>query len=168
MSTSNCEDNPITERIKKYEHVVLSATNDYEWTLEKLIDLLIVLYDECCHSSLRSSKNVLDFINRVKPFAKKIKDTHLHRDDFEFLKVIGKGAFGEVALVRMKLNQQIFALKTLSKYEMLRRAETACFREERDVLVKGHKEWITRLHYAFQDEINLVIYSFYCFHAAIS
>lgn len=34
--------------------------------------------------------------------------------------------------------------------------QTACFHEERDVLVKGDKRWITNLHYAFQDEQNLV------------
>lgn len=38
----------------------------------------------------------------------------------------------------------------------MQRAETACFREERDVLVYGDKRWITNLHYAFQDETNLV------------
>ena len=64
MSTSNCEENPIAERIKEYENVVLSATNEYEWSIEKLIDLLIVLFDECCNSSLRRDKNVSDFINR--------------------------------------------------------------------------------------------------------
>ena len=32
------------------------------------------------------------------------------------------------------------------------RAEVACFREERDVLVRGCGEWITNLHYAFQDQ----------------
>lgn len=37
------------------------------------------------------------------------------------------------------------------------RADTACFREERDVLVYGDRRWITNLHYAFQDETNLVI-----------
>lgn len=34
--------------------------------------------------------------------------------------------------------------------------QTACFREERDVLVKGDSQWITRLHYAFQDDNFLV------------
>ncbi|XP_015260578.1 PREDICTED: serine/threonine-protein kinase MRCK beta-like [Cyprinodon variegatus] len=29
---------------------------------------------------------------------------------------------------------------------------TACFREERDVLVRGDSQWITTLHYAFQDD----------------
>ncbi len=39
---------------------------------------------------------------------------------------------------------------------MLKRADTACFREERDVLVFGDPHWLTKLHYAFQDGENLV------------
>ena len=50
----------------------------------------------------------------------------------------------------------MFALKILNKWEMLKRAETACFQEERDVLVFGDRRWITNLHYAFQDQTNLV------------
>ena len=34
--------------------------------------------------------------------------------------------------------------------------QTACFQEERDVLVNGDKRWITNLHYAFQDDDYLV------------
>ena len=34
----------------------------------------------------------------VKPFTTTVKDMRLHRDDFEMLKVIGRGAFGEVRL----------------------------------------------------------------------
>uniref|UniRef100_A0A8C1G7Q1 Serine/threonine-protein kinase MRCK alpha n=1 Tax=Cyprinus carpio TaxID=7962 RepID=A0A8C1G7Q1_CYPCA len=48
-------------------------------------------------------------------------------------------------------------MKILNKWEMLKRAETACFREERDVLVNGNSQWITTLHYAFQDENNLYL-----------
>uniref|UniRef100_A0A6I8PR02 non-specific serine/threonine protein kinase n=1 Tax=Ornithorhynchus anatinus TaxID=9258 RepID=A0A6I8PR02_ORNAN len=81
----------------------------------------------------------------------------LQRDDFEILKVIGRGAFGEVAVVREKNSGKIFAMKMLHKWEMLKRAETACFREERDVLVKGDRRWVTALHYAFQDEEYLYL-----------
>lgn len=35
-------------------------------------------------------------------------------------------------------------------------SQTACFREERDVLVNGDCQWITTLHYAFQDDNYLV------------
>ncbi|XP_043931314.1 serine/threonine-protein kinase MRCK gamma [Protopterus annectens] len=99
----------------------------------------------------------LDFECSVKPFVKKVKDLRLHRDDFEILKVIGRGAFGEVAVVKMKKSDKVYAMKILHKWEMLKRAETACFHEERDVLVKGDNQWITTLHYAFQDEQYLYL-----------
>lgn len=72
------------------------------------------------------------------------------------MKVIGRGAFGEVCVVKMKGSDKVYAMKILNKWEMLKRAETACFQEERDVLVYGDRRWITNLHFAFQDENNLV------------
>uniref|UniRef100_A0A1I7XU93 Protein kinase domain-containing protein n=1 Tax=Heterorhabditis bacteriophora TaxID=37862 RepID=A0A1I7XU93_HETBA len=119
------------------------------------IDALICLYDECCSSTLRKEKCVAEFVESVKSVVSKAKELRLCRDDFELLKVIGKGAFGEVAVVKMKGDGEIYAMKILNKWEMLKRAETACFREERDVLVYGDRRWITNLHYAFQDERNL-------------
>lgn len=92
----------------------------------------------------------------MKPVATRVKSLRLSADDFEILKVIGRGAFGEVAVVKMKCTEKVFAMKILNKWEMLKRAETACFQEERDVLVFGDRRWITNLHYAFQDETNLV------------
>ncbi len=96
------------------------------------------------------------FVLAVKPVANRVKALRLCKDDFEILKVIGRGAFGEVCVVKLKSTDRVFALKILNKWEMLKRAETACFQEERDVLVWGDRRWITNLHYAFQDETNLV------------
>ncbi|XP_043543226.1 serine/threonine-protein kinase MRCK alpha-like isoform X3 [Chiloscyllium plagiosum] len=93
----------------------------------------------------------------AKPFTVKVKQMRLHKEDFEILKVIGRGAFGEVAVVKLKNVEKVFAMKILNKWEMLKRAETACFREERDVLVNGDSQWITTLHYAFQDENYLYL-----------
>ena len=46
---------------------------------------------------------------------------------------------------------------------LFQRAETACFKEERDVLVFGNRQWITNLHYAFQDDTNLyLVMDYYC------
>ena len=61
-----------------------------------------------------------------------------------------------VAVVKLKNTDRVFAMKTLNKWEMLKRADTACFREERDVLVFGDPHWLTKLYYAFQDGENLV------------
>ncbi|XP_035789779.1 serine/threonine-protein kinase Genghis Khan-like isoform X2 [Anopheles albimanus] len=132
-------------------------------SVETMLDCLLVLYDECANSSLRREKTVSDFIELMKSVVQSIKQLRLSREDFEVLKVIGRGAFGEVCVVRMHHTSQIYAMKILNKWEMLKRAETACFREERDVLVFGDRRWITNLHYAFQDDINLyLIMDYYC------
>ncbi|EDS28084.1 myotonin-protein kinase [Culex quinquefasciatus] len=132
-------------------------------SVETLLDTALVLYDECCNSSLRREKTVSDFIELIKSVVQCIKQLRLAREDFEVLKVIGRGAFGEVCVVRMNHTSQIYAMKILNKWEMLKRAETACFREERDVLVFGDRRWITNLHYAFQDDINLyLVMDYYC------
>lgn len=103
----------------------------------------------------QNDTNSLVFVS-VKPVANRVKALRLCKDDFEILKVIGRGAFGEVCVVKLKNTDCVYALKILNKWEMLKRAETACFQEERDVLVWGDRRWITNLHYAFQDETNLV------------
>ncbi|XP_071996098.1 serine/threonine-protein kinase MRCK alpha isoform X3 [Engystomops pustulosus] len=126
-------------------------------SVESLLDALLCLYDECCGSPLRRDKNISDYIDWAKPFAEKVKQLRLHKEDFEILKVIGRGAFGEVAVVKLKNTDKVFAMKILNKWEMLKRAETACFREERDVLVYGDSQWITTLHYAFQDDNYLYL-----------
>lgn len=95
-------------------------------------------------------KKINDFLFSVKPVANSVKSLRLTRDDFEIIKVIGRGAFGEVCVVKLKGSEKVFAMKILNKWEMLKRAETACFKEERDVLVYGDRRWITHLHYAFQ------------------
>ena len=140
-----------------------SANEAKCFSTETLLDVLMVLYNECCNSSLRKEKTVSDFIELVKPVATKVKEFRLCKDDFEILKVIGRGAFGEVCVVKMKGTDRVYALKILNKWEMLKRAETACFQEERDVLVFGDRRWITNLHYAFQDETNLyLVMDYYC------
>ena len=64
--------------------------------------------------------------------------------------------WSSVAVVKLKNTDREFAMKTLNKWEMLNRADTACFREERDFLVFGDSHRLTKLHYAFQDGENLL------------
>ncbi|XP_059375880.1 serine/threonine-protein kinase MRCK alpha isoform X4 [Carassius carassius] len=142
-------------RLKKLEKLILDGpvqSNGQCFSVETLLDVLICLYDGCINSPLRREKNIAEFLEWTKLFTSKVKQMRLHKEDFEILKVIGRGAFGEVAVVKVKSSDKVFAMKILNKWEMLKRAETACFREERDVLVNGDCQWITRLHYAFQDD----------------
>ncbi|KHJ42237.1 CNH domain protein [Trichuris suis] len=149
---------PGDQRLKELEKLFLSGPLFGETaSVETLLDVLICLFDECCNSTLRKEKDIANFVEHVKPIVHKAKALRLQRDDFELLKVIGRGAFGEVAVVRLRNTGKIFAMKILNKWEMLKRADTACFKEERDVLVFGDRRWITNLHYAFQDEKNLYL-----------
>ncbi|XP_050804362.1 serine/threonine-protein kinase MRCK alpha isoform X2 [Gopherus flavomarginatus] len=147
-------------RLRQLEQFILDGptrTNGQCFSVETLLDILICLYDECNNSPLRREKNILEYLEWAKPFTSKVKQMRLHKEDFEILKVIGRGAFGEVAVVKLKNADKVFAMKILNKWEMLKRAETACFREERDVLVNGDNQWITALHYAFQDDNYLYL-----------
>eukprot|EP01133_Synstelium_polycarpum_P019511 gene19511-23374_t len=49
----------------------------------------------------------------------RLKRVKLKRSDFEVVKVIGRGAFGEVSLVKQKESGELFAMKKLLKSEML-------------------------------------------------
>ncbi|KAG8438071.1 hypothetical protein GDO86_008671 [Hymenochirus boettgeri] len=150
----------VEKRLKELEDLILRGSQGPgtgSLSVETLLDALICLCQECNVAPLRRDKNVTEFLAWAEPFASKVKQMRLKREDFEIVKVIGRGAFGEVAVVKMKGSGKIFAMKILHKWEMLKRAETACFREERDVLVKGDTQWIARLHYAFHDDNYLYL-----------
>ncbi|KAG2392833.1 hypothetical protein C9374_011558 [Naegleria lovaniensis] len=77
--------------------------------------------------------------------------------DFDILKVIGRGAFGEVMLVRKKDSKEVLALKKLIKKEMMKKKQILHVRAERDILAHSNNPWIVDLRYSFQDEDNLYL-----------
>lgn len=84
-------------------------------------------------------------------FAQEIQSFRMNPEDFNLIKVIGRGAFGEVQLVRHKSTNNVYAMKRLSKFEMIKRPDSAFFWEERYIMAHANSEWIVQLHYAFQD-----------------
>eukprot|EP00112_Aurelia_sp_Birch-Aquarium-sp1_P009989 Seg2156.4 transcript_id=Seg2156.4/GoldUCD/mRNA.D3Y31 product="Serine/threonine-protein kinase 38-like" protein_id=Seg2156.4/GoldUCD/D3Y31 len=81
----------------------------------------------------------------------RLKRTRIGRDDFESLKVIGKGAFGEVRLAQKKDTGHVYAMKILRKADMLEKEQVAHVRAERDVLAESDNPWIVKMYYSFQD-----------------
>ncbi|XP_066875423.1 myotonin-protein kinase isoform X9 [Kogia breviceps] len=141
-------------RLRRLQQLVLDPSF---LGLEPLLDLLLGVHQELGASDLAQDKYVADFLEWVEPIAERLKEARLQRNDFEILKVIGRGAFSEVAMVKMKQTGQVYAMKIMNKWDMLKRGEVSCFREERDVLVNGDQRWITQLHFAFQDENYLYL-----------
>lgn len=80
-------------------------------------------------------------------------------DDFELLKVLGKGSFGKVMLVRKNDSQQLYAMKTLRKAELLRRNQLGHTATEREILQNIQSPFLVQLKYAFQtpDKLYMVL-----------
>ena len=83
------------------------------------------------------------------------RDPNATLEDFERLKVLGKGSFGKVVLVRLKTNGKLFAMKILKKEAVVKRKQVDHTKTERMILEKLRHPFIVRLYYAFQDNDNL-------------
>ncbi|EQC30734.1 AGC/NDR protein kinase [Saprolegnia diclina VS20] len=77
--------------------------------------------------------------------------------DFQSLAVVGRGAFGEVRLVRKKDTGEVFALKSMLKSSMVMKNQVGHVRAERDILAMADNEcqWLVTLQYSFQDTNRL-------------
>uniref|UniRef100_A0A7N6F679 non-specific serine/threonine protein kinase n=1 Tax=Anabas testudineus TaxID=64144 RepID=A0A7N6F679_ANATE len=104
------------------------------------------------YPALRKNKNIETFLNRYETVIGQIRDLQMKSEDFDRVKVIGRGAFGEVQLVRHKASQKVYAMKLLSKFEMIKRSDSAFFWEERDIMAFANSPWVVQLCCAFQDE----------------
>lgn len=120
-------------------------------TIDTLLDMLYAVHAECQAATVKVQKPIATFLKRFDQVIEQIRGMRISKDDFEIIKVIGRGAYGEVQLVRHKRTRQVYALKRLSKCEMLKRAESAFFWEERDIMTQAQSEWIVSMQYAFQD-----------------
>jgi serum/glucocorticoid-regulated kinase 2 len=76
-------------------------------------------------------------------------------EDFELLKVVGKGSFGKVMQVRKKDTTRIYALKTIRKAHIISRSEVAHTLAERSVLAQINNPFIVPLKFTFQSPEKL-------------
>ncbi|EAY00283.1 AGC family protein kinase [Trichomonas vaginalis G3] len=99
-------------------------------------------------------KNWVSIINKVLS-GKNIND--ITADDFEILKVIGKGSYGKVQLVKLRNTNDIYAMKSISKkllgeYELISRIIT-----ERNVVLKINHPFLISARYAFQNDTKIFL-----------
>uniref|UniRef100_A0A8C1EZW3 non-specific serine/threonine protein kinase n=1 Tax=Cyprinus carpio carpio TaxID=630221 RepID=A0A8C1EZW3_CYPCA len=116
-----------------------------------LQDSVTALALDLNHPALRKNKNIDSFLNRYEKAVTRLRELQVKLDDFDRVKLIGRGAFGAVQLVRHKASQQVYAMKQLSKFEMVKRSDSAFFWEERDIMAFSKSPWIVQLCCAFQD-----------------
>ena len=105
-------------------------------------------------------------LNIPEDQASKIKQEILHKEgenlrkkrqkisifDFIPIKIIGKGAFGEVRLCKHLPTGDVVAIKKMKKEEMHKKNQILHVRAERDVLSEAKNQWIVELKFSFQDQ----------------
>ncbi|KAH0839697.1 kinase-like domain-containing protein [Lanmaoa asiatica] len=78
--------------------------------------------------------------------------------DFEFLKLIGRGTFGKVFQVRKKDTKRIYAMKVLSKKEIIAKKEVAHTIGERKILQRSlESPFLVGLKFSFQTDSDLYL-----------
>ncbi|XP_026543560.1 RAC-beta serine/threonine-protein kinase isoform X1 [Notechis scutatus] len=75
--------------------------------------------------------------------------------DFDYLKLLGKGTFGKVILVREKATGRYYAMKILRKKVIIAKDEVAHTVTESRVLQNTRHPFLTALKYAFQTNDRL-------------
>ena len=80
-------------------------------------------------------------------------------NDFEPLKLLGRGSFGEVLLVRLKANKKVYAMKILSKTMLKLKKQEFHTKTERNLMVQINCPFIVNIKSAFQDSQKLYMVS---------
>lgn len=76
-------------------------------------------------------------------------------DDFEHIKVIGKGYFGKVTQVKFKKDGLVYALKSMKKSKLKEAKHIEHTKTERKILEIVNHPFIVSLKFAFQTEKKL-------------
>lgn len=86
----------------------------------------------------------------------------LSLDAFSMLKVIGRGAYGKVTLVRKRDTGAVYAMKALKKKHLRRSGQVERTKTERKILEKIDHPFVIKMRFAFQSDSKLFLVLDYC------
>ncbi|XP_067649660.1 citron Rho-interacting kinase-like isoform X2 [Haliotis asinina] len=161
-------EDPLRDRLKSLYEICANHHDNAEGqemlplSQEGLLDGFLTLYDECTHDNLARIKHISGFTKRYEDAVNEAHQLMLKASDFEVKDIIGRGHFGIVQVVKEKKLETVYAMKVLRKNDILSQPDISFYKEERDIMALATSEWITRLHYAFQD--NSCLYLVMDFH----
>ncbi|KAI9199618.1 kinase-like domain-containing protein [Polychytrium aggregatum] len=92
----------------------------------------------------------------------KVTSAEVTAASFRKIKLVGKGDVGKVFLVQKKDDSALYAMKVLSKSEMLKRNKVKRVLAEQEILAMSNHPFIVTLHHSFQSDTNLYFIMEYC------
>ncbi|KAH9999405.1 Pkinase-domain-containing protein [Russula vinacea] len=92
----------------------------------------------------------------------KVRSVEVGPSSFQKIKLLGRGDVGKVFLVREKKTGKLYAMKVLSKKEMIQRKKIKRALTEQEILATANHPFIVTLHHSFQSEDYLYHCMEYC------
>ncbi|KAI1809752.1 Pkinase-domain-containing protein [Poronia punctata] len=106
--------------------------------------------------------NTLAFRRTYSANSIKVRTVEVSPASFDKIKLIGKGDVGKVYLVREKKSARLYAMKVLSKKEMIKRNKIKRALAEQEILATSNHPFIVTLYHSFQSEDHLYLCMEYC------
>ncbi|XMA17224.1 hypothetical protein WAI453_010015 [Rhynchosporium graminicola] len=107
-------------------------------------------------------RNALAFRRTYSSNSIKVRNVEVGPGSFDKIKLIGKGDVGKVYLVREKKSSRLYAMKVLSKKEMIKRNKIKRALAEQEILATSNHPFIVTLYHSFQSEDHLYLCMEYC------
>ncbi|KAF7721687.1 hypothetical protein EC973_004308 [Apophysomyces ossiformis] len=125
--------------------------------------------DLSSNSSLHRGQPSLPQLQRVRLCRRtyssssiKIKNVEVGPSSFVKIRMLGKGDVGKVYMVKQKGTDKLYAMKVLSKKEMLKRNKIKRALAEQEILTTSNHPFIVTLYHSFQSHDYLYFVMEYC------
>lgn len=110
----------------------------------------------------RSRANSKSYNRNYSSSSIKVRDVEVGPSSFEKIKLLGQGDVGKVYLVREKRSHKLYAMKVLSKQDVVSRHKIKRALAEQEILANSNHPFIVTLHHSFQSEDYLYLCMEYC------
>ena len=105
---------------------------------------------------------IISEINQIESQkSRKFREKQTIRE-YESLKIIGRGAFGEVHVCREIKTGKIYAIKKIKKDVLLKKNQVIHIRSEQQIMSKIKSPWIVDLKASFQEDDYLYLVMEFC------
>ena len=138
----------ITDKSLK-DYVTLKSEKEKQNTYTRMpkntkrLDIKDYLFGNQSKTEIDSSKNT----TQIKP---KFKNIKVNKDDFDIIKVIGRGYIGKVYLVKYKKNGKYYAMKMMRKDQILSEELKDNILLEKNILMEAQCDFILSLSFFYQ------------------
>ena len=105
----------------------------------------------------KNEKKKFDVDQTETIFNKNTKDVNqdITEEDFEIIKVLGRGAFGKVNLCIKKDTNDLYAVKIMSKADIIERNQVDQIKSEKDILVEMNHQFLVSLEFCFHSPTRI-------------